>query len=581
MTSQVASGLSARLAAGLLCALLWVPGHSALAAPPAVPRPDAGSLLNQTTPPGVEPTLPASTLPALLDEEAGEADVAGVRIKVSKFVIDDAKELPADQLEALLSDLVGQELTLSGLRKAAARITQTYRERGYFLARAYLPAQDIADGVVHIAVLEGRYDGVEARGSPRLDQKHVQGVLDAHQVSEGQSVMRLQLERSLILLEQRTGSPAQALLQPGATVGTSHMVLEAPSGPLFSGQLGADNFGNRYSGEGRATAQFSVNSPRGVGDRASVWLMRSSDSDAVFAAYQTPVGYDGFTLGASFSRFNYKLCCEFEPLDETGYATVAGIQARYPLILTQRAIMNAGLSLERKHLVDDSAAGQLDDKFANVAAFTLDGIAAGLRGQNRYQVSLVAGDLNLSDNPGYAAQDAATLDSAGHYLKLRGEFEHLHPFANGHQLDIRLSGQTSNRNLDSSEDFILGGNAGIRAYPEGEAAGDEALLLRLDWIIPLNFSQLPGALTARLFFDTGAIWINEDTRGGLADPGGPNHYGLSGAGFGFNWALPKGFTANLDAATMIGSNPGRSANGDNADGRDLRSRVWLGVNWAF
>ena len=123
------------------------------------------------------------------------------------------------------------------------------------------------------------------------------------------------LERSLILLEQRGGAPVQAVMQPGATVGTSHMDIQAAAGPLFSGQLGADNYGNRYSGQNRATALLNLNSPRGVGDLASLWLMKSSDSDAVFAAYQTPVGYSGLTLGASYSQFNYQLCCEFLPLD--------------------------------------------------------------------------------------------------------------------------------------------------------------------------------------------------------------------------------------------------------------------------
>ena len=61
----------------------------------------------------------------------------------------------------------------------------------------------------------------------------------------------------------------------------------------------------------------------------------------------------------------------------------------------------------------------------------------------------------------------------------------------------------------------------------------------------------------------------------------PNNYNLSGVGFGLNWSLPKGLTANLDAATKIGSNRGASATGNDADGRDNSSRVWLGLGWAF
>ena len=73
----------------------------------------------------------------------------------------------------------------------------------------------------------------------------------------------------------------------------------------------------------------------------------------------------------------------------------------------------------------------------------------------------------------------------------------------------------------------------------------------------------------------------KDTRGGLASFGVQNNYNLAGVGFGFNWSLPKGVSANLEAATKLGSNPGASAKGYDADGRDNSSRVWLGLGWAY
>ena len=561
--------------------LLLFYGLAVQADVPGVRRPDAGSLLNQATPPGVEPTLPSSILPDLLDEASESAGKEGASVKVTRFVIDGASVLPEDRLQAQVSDLVGQELSLAGLRKAAARITRYYREQGYFLARAYLPTQDIIDGVVRITVVEGRYDAIQLGEVPRLDQRHVLGILDAHQVAEGQPIERASLERGLIMLEQRSGAPVQVLMQPGATVGTSHMVIEAPSGPLFSGYLGVDNYGNRFSGQNRATAQLNLNSPLGIGDLASVWLMGTSESDAVFASYQAPVGYRGLTLGVSYSQFNYQLCCDFAPLEQQGYAKVFGVQARYPLLLTQRAIANIGLSAEHKHLNDRSVVGELDDKDANVVTLSVDGLAATDRGQNRYQAMLSAGDLNISGPPDYIRANAATVDTAGRYLKLRGEYQYLHFLESGHRIMIRLSGQASDRNLDSSEKFLLGGVNGVRAYPEGEAAGDQALLARLDWIVPITARDLPGNLSARVFFDAGTVWLLKDTRGGLASFGVQNNYNLSGVGFGFNWSLPKGVSANLEAATRIGSNPGASAKGYDADGKNNNSRVWLGLGWAY
>ena len=574
--------LSYPFAARLILPAFLVAGVAgALADVPPLFHPSAGSLLNQATPPAAVPILPSSTLPALPDEDIGKPLPGSAKVKVSRFVLEGVSLLPPDQLQAQLSDLIDQELGLADLRKAAARITAFYREQGYFLARAYLPTQDIGDGAVRIAVLEGRYGAVETGGSPRLEQQHAQGILDAHQVGAGQPIERSALERSLILLEQRGGAPVRAVMQPGATVGTSHMVIEAPAGPLFSGQLGADNYGNRYSGQNRATALLNLNSPRGVGDLASLWLMKSRDSDAVFAAYQTPAGYQGLTLGASYSQFNYQLCCEFAPLDQEGYAKVFGLQARYPLILSQRRILNAGLSFERKRLNDSSAFGELDDKDANVVSLSLDGVAATASGQNRYQVALAGGDLNISGPPAYVQANAATVDTAGRYFKLRGEYQYLHSLDNGHRLFLRLSGQASNRNLDSSEKFLMGGVNGVRAYPEGEAPADQALLARLDWLIPVPIAALPGSLSTRLFVDTGTVWLLKDTRDGLASFGLPNHYNLSGVGVGFNWSLPNGLTASLEAATKIGNNPGASLKGYDADGRDNDSRGWVGVTWAY
>jgi POTRA domain-containing ShlB-type protein len=46
----------------------------------------------------------------------------------------------------------------------AGRITDLYREHGYILARAYVPAQEMRDGAVEIAVVEGRVGKIDING---------------------------------------------------------------------------------------------------------------------------------------------------------------------------------------------------------------------------------------------------------------------------------------------------------------------------------------------------------------------------------------------------------------------------------
>ena len=57
-------------------------------------------------------------------------------------------------------------------------------------------------------------------------------------------------------------------------------------------------------------------------------------------------------------------------------------------------------------------------------------------------------------------------------------------------LNFKTSGlaQFSNKNLDSSEQLSLGGITGVRAYPSGEASGDQGYKLTTELqIISLNF----------------------------------------------------------------------------------------------
>lgn len=573
--------VDARLGAARLALLSLA--LAATSAWPQVPggfRPNAGTILNIYAPPAEVPTLPESKLPQPADEIRAP-DVAGPRVKIARFDIEGATLIPVAELQEAVAGLVGSEASLADLQRAAGQITALYRERGFFLARAYVPAQEIRDGAVRIAVLEGAYDRVDATGSPRFDDARVAATLAAQGVGAGGPIEQGALERSLILIEQKSGAPATALLQPGATIGTSHLQVRAPAGPLFSGTLGADNYGNRFTGQGRGTASLALNSPFGIGDRANLWFAYSTGATAVFGSYQVPVGTNGLTLGAAASYYRYELCCEYAPLDRAGDAAVAGVQARYPLVLRQDAVHYAGLSLERKRLTDTWAGGDLDDKRVNVAVLSFDGVSALAAGQVRYRVALTGGDLQIKGPADYVKLNAATIDTAGGYGKLWGQVEFLYPVTGWSFLNLRLSGQSASRNLDSSEKFILGGFNGVRAYPEGEAAGDNAWLARLDWVLPITSAALPGRAAVRAFVDSGAIWLVDNVRGGLASPGIENHYSLSGAGLGFNWALPRGISLTAYVATAIGDNPGASANGNNADGKSNDTRGWIGAEWAF
>jgi hypothetical protein len=72
----------------------------------------------------------------------------------------------------------GRTLNLQGLQIMAQRITRHYQQAGYPVARAYLPAQEIRDGVVTLAVLEGQYGQVKLDNTSTLHSQLPRDLLD-------------------------------------------------------------------------------------------------------------------------------------------------------------------------------------------------------------------------------------------------------------------------------------------------------------------------------------------------------------------------------------------------------------------
>src|SRR5690606_21266455 len=63
--------------------------------------------------------------------------------------------LSEKQRESLAQEAVGRTLDLAELQAIADRATQLVQDNGRLLAFAYLPPQDVTEGVVRVALAEG------------------------------------------------------------------------------------------------------------------------------------------------------------------------------------------------------------------------------------------------------------------------------------------------------------------------------------------------------------------------------------------------------------------------------------------
>ncbi|THD79394.1 MAG: ShlB/FhaC/HecB family hemolysin secretion/activation protein [Phenylobacterium sp.] len=550
----------------LLTAALLVAGPTALAQPIV-----SGGAQIQQIPPAPAPPRSLPDIRIERGQPPPATEPAGPKMVVGSLRVTGETRFSEAELIAASGFRPGAELDLAGLRALAARITDFYNRHGYFVAQAYVPAQDIANGAVTIAVIEGHYGKVALDNRSRASDRVARGILAG--LDPGDLVVTPPLERRLLLLSDLPGVGVKSVLSPGAAVGTSDLTVDLLPGPRVDGSLEADNAGNRYTGEYRAGATVNFNEPLGIGDVASLRVLTSgSGLNYARASYQAQV-QDGI-VGVAYAHLNYRLGREFADLHASGTVDIASLYGSYPLIRSRDTNLYALADLDYRSYTDKvGSTSSVTDKSAVVAVLGLsgdhhDGLWGG--GWNSYSLSWSIGDLDIK-TPEVRAIDAITARTEGDYDKLAFEVSRLQETGGPLSFWGEARGQLASKNLDSSEKMELGGAYGVRGYPEGEAYGDEGYILTAEARLRMaRLSQWTrGQVQTFVFVDDGSVRLNKSPW-----VAGPNTRTLSAAGVGVSWANAHGLMIKVTYAARLGSERATSA-------PDRSGRVWVQVTQYF
>ncbi len=535
----------------------------ALPAAAQVVAPDAGQLLEQVRPP--LPVPEAAPAPAPEVAPAAPAD-AGPRFRVNRLQVTGATVFTEAQLRALVDDVENTEVTLSELSERAGRITRFYRDRGYILARAVVPQQEVADGTVEIRVIEGRLGTVT-----QPPQSVVGGAALAplQALKAGEIARAGTLERSLLLLSDLPGVVVSSTLKPGTAPGTSDLLVDVARGAFVTGSVDLDANGDRFTGRTRAGGTLNLNNPLRLGDQLSFRGRSSGDGlNFLSGSYTVPINGYGTRIGASVSELQYALGDTLAAVGFEGKArTVSGVLLQ-PLVRSRRANVNAEIDFDDVTLEDRvQSTSTAIDKSVKVWNLGLSGNwLDDWRGSTVW--SLQYSDGRLALDPTTAAIDAASARAAGSFSKWGYSLRRLQGITATTSLWLSVSGQVAGKNLDSSQKMSLGGANGVRAYPQGEGFGDQGYVATVELRRTLPV-PVPGLWEAGLFYDHGRIDLNKNPWTTAA-----NTRTLTGAGLGLTGAWGAGWSVRASIAWRTGDELPR------ADG-DRRPRGWLQISKAF
>lgn len=530
----------------------------------AAQPPNSGSEMQQI-PPAPEPLKKSPEVEVEQGTSQNTPEADRVRITVKNLNITGANAYAKINLLALTGFKSGSELTLSELRGMASKIAEYYHRNGYFVARVYLPAQDIQDSIVTIAIIEGHYGKVTLNNNTNLSNSLANNILSG--INKGDLIASAPLENRLLLLSDLPGVRIKSTLAPGASVGSSDLIVNVTPEQLITGSVDGDNAGNRYTGTNRIGATFNLNNPTGQGDIASLRTMTSgSGLNYGRASYQLQIAK--VKIGIAYSDLVYKLGQEFESLQANGSANIASLYGSYPLIRSRNNNLYFQLAYDAKTFQDKvDSTSSVTDKRAGVFMSSLNGDqrdSIGGGGLSSYSFTWVAGKIDLQ-TPAIQSLDAATVRSDGGYNKLGINGMRLQSLTDSISLYTAINGQLASKNLDVSEKMELGGMNAVRAYPEGEAYADQGYVISLEVRkqLPKLSESIFGQMQLIGFIDSGTIETNK-----IPWVVAQNKRTLSGLGAGVNWMGANSFVLKAFYARKLGDEMATSA-------PDISGRFWI------
>ncbi|MGM0533837.1 MAG: POTRA domain-containing protein [Campylobacterota bacterium] len=472
-------------------------------------------------------------------------------LQVASFLFEGNTVYEDAALEKIVAPYIDQSLELEDLETVASSITRHYRRGGYFVARAFVPAQTIEDDIVTIQIVEGNYGEFHLQNSSLVSDATVQAMLD--DVKDRDIVSTDTLERAMLIINDTPGSVVtQADVGPGSEVGTSDFMIATQATNRFDGYIVGDNYGSRYTGKERVSLGVNVNSPFGIGDKIAITSMLSNKEGLknIGVDYSFLAMPNGLRANVYASHTEYELGKEYKELDAIGKSNSFGVGVEYPLIRSRLENLNLYANLETRSMKDemktiDTTTKKSMDVAKMGVRYSKNAPLWGVNTQSTVDFTYTTGRLDIKSADAKAI-DKAGANTQGSFHKLNLTLQEALDFQNNFSLlgSLRLQYALDNKNLDGSEDMSIGGAHGVRAYPSGEESAENGYLLSVEGKYALP--PLYGIdHSTSLFYDVGRVGVSEKV-----DDESSRTLQSIGVGYSANY---QSIFANMQLAQRVGS----------------------------
>ncbi|HEY8608062.1 MAG TPA: ShlB/FhaC/HecB family hemolysin secretion/activation protein [Noviherbaspirillum sp.] len=516
--------------------------------------PDASVLYPETQPRLAPP--PASPAFKLDGGALPAGRQGGEKFELKEVRFQGNTVLPGARLEDAVRPYIGKPVDLAGLQDVANAVSAAYRAAGYPFARAYLPRQDVANGVVVLDVVEGRFGEVAATvgdGSAQRTSAEAQAYLGT--MKTGEVMAAAEIERAALIMNDLPGYTAIPIVRPGATLGSGDLEMRLVEEERLRASVGVDNHGSRYTGLYRTRVDVARTRNVVFGDELRLTgLLTDGKTGMVHVGYGLPLMPNGLRMDLSAVHSQYELTGGWMTGEGfNGKADIVSSQVSYPVLRSQSANLSLAAAAQHKRYTNEIGARERYNVNALPLTMNFD-VRDQLNGGGLTYGALAVqaarvGNDNI-DNP----------ERDREFSKLNLDLVRVQRITDRVQASIKASGQHTDDNIDSTEFISISGPYAVRAFPIGEFSGHRGWSAQAE--VSYNLPQYH--LAPYLFYDEGQA-VNTTTR---------LRRTLAGYGIGARYAH-DGWGVDLVAAWA------RTGKPSEVEPHESGARFWVSVSKRF
>jgi hemolysin activation/secretion protein len=376
-------------------------------------------------------------------------------------------------------------VTLGQIEGVANSITQFYRERGFILAKAYIPKQEVRDGIVNLTVLLGLLGEVEVQGNDLYDDDEIVSVfgdyLDKPVTSES-------IEENLFIINGFPGVSVDGYFEPGTQVGDTKLNVNVREEERFSFFARVDNHGSEDSGLYRFLLSGQVNNLLGFADNLNVMLMQTVlPEDTTFwqVNYESNLFNPRFRIALDYSQNQFLVdqSSIASNIDLSGIVDVYGVQGTY---ISQRSRKrNSSYMLRYENITSDLQIGDLPD-IGNYLDERLSRIALYYKFDVLDDANKMLHEVSLGYNYGFYDYGFSSGQKEKFHVLLADytllSFFKVPLTESNSRAVFRVYSQYTGTNLSSLSRFSLTGPTKVRGFTPSYFTADDALYLGADWV---------------------------------------------------------------------------------------------------